>query len=212
MILNNKYWRSRWFKNWYLNTRDSLCKKYILSSNHQKRKCSRCNEDFFCTAWTESTTTPINKKDDVRSYKTCWNVNLRLPFLYRWNWRRFALHKMIPLKWQIMSVSTNKLSRFFAENACFCLTKREYQYGCEVVGLCLGLWVWRKRITVKYGSFHMGWRWKYWGRCQLCSCTCRFEGGTICFGRLGAALVTRIGYAGGNLPCADDMGKWVDWY
>ena len=88
-------------------------------------------------------------------------MNLRLPFLYRWNWRRFALHKMIPLKWQIMSVSTNKLSRFFAENACFCLTKREYQYGCEVVGLCLGLWVWRKRITVKYGSFHMGWRWKY---------------------------------------------------
>ena len=30
----------------------------------------------------------------------------------------FASHKMIPLKWQIVSISTNKLSRFFAEHAC----------------------------------------------------------------------------------------------
>ena len=38
-------------------------------------------------------------------------------FFITWNWKRFVLHKMRPLKWKKISDSTHKLSHFFAEHA-----------------------------------------------------------------------------------------------
>ena len=142
MSLDIKYWRARFVsKIEDLDTQANLCRNFFYPATIIMTMEPSQWGNVLCDAKGSNNSIKL-KKGNCKGIEDFLNCALTLSFFKLWNWRRFALHKMISLKWRKMAASTHKLSRFFAENAsCWVVFQgqlsRHYfsmlQVGCLVV-------------------------------------------------------------------------------
>ena len=103
----------------YLNTRAKLCKNNFYPETFNSENVAAAMRNNFVRRERNQRIHQLKKNYNVGEYKTCWTVPLCSCFIFRLSWRRFELHRTVPLKWSKLSASTNKLSRFFVEQGTY---------------------------------------------------------------------------------------------